>query len=65
MLAKLEKYLLEIFLIHTYLFVCLSGNTALDFVVSVLLIVVAAMGLNWVVEWLSAVIFQPQRMRAD
>jgi hypothetical protein len=51
--ARLEKYLLEIFLIHTYLFVHFSGNTVLDFGMSVLLIIAAAMGLNKIVEWLS------------
>lgn len=58
--AKLEKYLLEIFLIHTYLFVHFFGNTALDFGTSVLLITVTAMGLNRIVEWLSPRIFEPR-----
>jgi hypothetical protein len=57
-LAKLEKYLLEIFLIHTYLFVHFSGNTVVDFAVSGLLVVVVAMGLNSLVEWLSPLVFE-------
>lgn len=62
-IARLEKYLLEIFLIHTYLFIHLSGNSGLDFLASLLLVVLAAMSLNWVVEVMSARLFE--RKRAD
>lgn len=58
--AKLDKYLLEIFLIHTYLFVRFSGNTALDFAGSVLLTVFAAKVLNTVVEWLTPLVLERQ-----
>jgi len=54
-LAKMEDYLLEIFLIHTYLFVRISGNTYLDFLTSVVLIVVVAIALNRIVIRLSSV----------
>lgn len=52
-IAKLEDYLLEIFLIHTYLFFRVSGNTVLDFVASLLPIIVIAVFLNRLVAWLS------------
>lgn len=64
-IAKLEKYLLEIFLIHTYLFVHWSGNTVIDFFVSVLLIVVCAMILHRAGDWLFLFVFQRKRMIAD
>lgn len=41
-IARLEKYLLEVFLIHTYLFVRPTGNSPLDFALSVALIAVAS-----------------------
>lgn len=47
-LANLEGYLLEIFLIHTYLFVHPSGNTLLDLLISTVVIVAVAVGLNWI-----------------
>ena len=62
-LAKLEKYLLEIFVIHTYLFVRPSGNSVLDFAVSVLLIVMVAMALGHVIAWLSSLIFVRSQAR--
>jgi hypothetical protein len=55
--AKLETYLLEIFLIHTYLFVHVSGNSVVDFLTSVLLIIIVAIGLNRIVVWLSSILF--------
>ncbi len=45
-LAKLENCLLEIFLIHTYLFVHPTGINALDFVITMTLIIVTAWILN-------------------
>ena len=56
-LAKLENYLLEIFVIHTYLFVHMTGNSVLDFSVSLLLIVFVAIAINHVVAWLSSLVF--------
>ncbi|WP_036171611.1 acyltransferase family protein [Massilia sp. 9096] len=46
LLASLEDCLLEIYLIHTYLFMHLTGHGALDFVVSLTVIVAAAWALN-------------------
>lgn len=62
-IAKFEKYLLEIFLIHTYLFIHFFGSSVVDFLASLLLVVLAAMALNMAVEWMSARIFE--RKRAD
>ncbi len=56
-LVMFENYLLEIFVIHTYLFVRLTGNSALDFAASLLLIVFAAIAINLVVAWLSSLVF--------
>jgi hypothetical protein len=56
-LAKLENYLLEIFIMHTYLFVHVSGNPVLDFALSLALIVIAAIAVNHVVAWLSSRVF--------
>lgn len=56
-LAKLDKYLLEIFIMHSYLFVHVSGNSVLDFAVSVLLAVIAAIVINRVVVWVSTRVF--------
>ena len=53
-LAKLEDYLLETFLIHSYLFVHLTHNTALDLVISTMVVVAVAIGLNGVGSWLSS-----------
>lgn len=58
LLAKFEKYLLEVFVMHTYLFVHISGNSVLDFTLSLLLIVVAAMAVNQGVTWLSSFVFK-------
>jgi hypothetical protein len=55
--AKLENYLLEIFIMHTYLFVHVSGNPVLDFVLSISLILIAAIAVNHVVAWLSSQVF--------
>jgi hypothetical protein len=45
-LAKLENCLLEIFIIHTYLFVHPTGIGALDFTITMTLVIVAAWVLN-------------------
>jgi hypothetical protein len=57
MLAKFENYLLEIFVIHTYLFIHMMGNSVLDFAASLLLIVFAAIAINRVVAWLWSLVF--------
>lgn len=59
-LASLDVYLLEIFLIHTYLFVHVTGKSILDFFASVVLIVVVSMVLNRIVVQLSSVLFPPR-----
>jgi len=59
--AKLEKYLLEMFLIHTYLFVHFSGSSVVDFLTSVLLVILAAIVLSMAVEWMSKRIFESKR----
>lgn len=56
-LAKLEAYLLEVFLIHMYLFVRPSGNSYLDFGISLILIWVVAIGLNFLGNKLVAFVF--------
>jgi len=53
-LAQLEDYLLEIFLIHTYLFVHPTGNTLQDLIASTVIIVAVAVGLNRVGNWMSS-----------
>lgn len=61
-IARFEKYLLEIFLIHTYLFIHFFGRSIVDFLASLLLVVFAAMVLNMLVEWMSARIFERKRV---
>ncbi len=53
-LAKLEDYLLEIFLIHTYLFIRHTHNTLLDLAISTIVIVAAAIGLNFAGSWVTS-----------
>lgn len=60
-LANLDAYLLEIFLIHTYLFVHVTGRSVPDFLASLLLTVIVAVGLNLCVGWLSSILFAPRR----
>jgi hypothetical protein len=62
-IAKVEKYLVEIFLIDTYLFPHYHGSSSFNFLASLLLLALAAMVLNMVVELMSARIFT--RKRAD
>lgn len=57
-LAGMEKYLLEIFLIHTYLFVRPTGNWGMDFALSLALIVVAAVLIGRVADALSGALFR-------
>jgi len=45
-LARLEGYLLEIYLIHTYLFVHPTHDALLDLVISIVVIVAVAVGLH-------------------
>lgn len=57
LLARLENCLLEIFIIHSYLFVHPTGNAAVDFCISVALIIPAAWCLNVVATKLVAFLF--------
>jgi hypothetical protein len=56
--AKLEVCLLEIFLIHGYLFVKPTGNTVVDFAISMAIILPTAMLLNKVGNKVVAYVFQ-------
>jgi len=60
-LAKLENCLLEIFIIHTYLFIHPTGMALLDFAVTMSLIIVAAWGLNIVGSMLVKRVFTKSR----
>jgi hypothetical protein len=64
-IASLDAYLLEIFLIHTYLFVHPSGNKLLDLAVSVPLVLVAAVGINRVAAWTSAAVLEAVPVAAN
>jgi hypothetical protein len=55
---KLEKCLLEIYLIHTYLFIHLTGVAALDFLLSFMLILITALVLNRLIKPLEQLIFR-------
>ncbi|ALK95184.1 hypothetical protein AB595_27420 [Massilia sp. WF1] len=57
-LATLETCLLEIFIIHSYFFVHPSGNTVLDFLASLSLIIVLAWILNFAGSKLVRLIFK-------
>jgi hypothetical protein len=57
MLAKLENCLLEIFIVHTYLFIHPTGIGAVDFLCSMSLIVVTALILNAIGNRLVKLVF--------
>lgn len=59
-LVALEAFLLEIYLIHSYLFVRPTGHTLVDFALSLVLIVVVAIVLNHAGNRLVAWIFAPR-----
>ncbi|THC39779.1 acyltransferase family protein [Massilia sp. Mn16-1_5] len=59
-LVALEAFLLEIYLIHSYLFVRPTGHTLVDFALSLVLIVAAAIVLNHAGNRLVARIFAPR-----
>jgi hypothetical protein len=59
-LIPLEACLLEIYLIHSYLFVHPTGISALDFAISLVLIVFCALVLNAVATRLIAWLFAPK-----
>jgi hypothetical protein len=64
-IASLDAYLLEIFLIHTYLFVHPSGNKLLDLAVTVPLVLVAAVGINRLAAWTSAAVLEAVPVAAN
>lgn len=55
--AKLDKYLLEIFLVHTYLFIHPSGHSVVDFLISLSLIFLVSVALGWIADRVSARLF--------
>lgn len=63
-LVALEACLLEIYLIHSYLFVHPTGHTLIDFGFSLAVIVAAALLLNHAGNRLVAWIFAPRAVRA-
>nr|WP_314547125.1 acyltransferase family protein [uncultured Massilia sp.] len=56
-LAKLENILLEIFIVHTYLFVYPTGNKVVDYAVTMTLVIVSAWILNILGSALVRVLF--------
>lgn len=63
-LARLENCLLEIFIIHSYLFIHPTGIGALDFVITMTLIIVTAWILNIVGDRLVKLVFNKPGARA-
>jgi hypothetical protein len=57
-LVPLEACLLEIYLIHSYLFVHPAGNQIIDFLISLVVIVAAALVLNRAGNYLVARVFR-------
>jgi hypothetical protein len=55
--AKLDTYLLEIFLIHTYLFVHPTGISLADFSVSLLLIIASSIAVHHLADVIAAHVF--------
>jgi hypothetical protein len=55
--AILETYLLEIFLIHTYLFVHPTGRSVLDYIISMALILLAAVAINRIAGFVTRLVF--------
>jgi len=62
-LARLENCLLEIFIIHSYLFIHPTGIGALDFVITMTLIIVTAWILNIVGDKLVKLVFKKPAAR--
>jgi predicted nucleic acid-binding protein len=55
--ASLETYLLEIFLIHTYLFIHPTGRSVVDFIISMALILIAAVAINRIAGLVTRLVF--------
>lgn len=60
-IARLERYLLEIFLVHIYLFVRPSGSGALDFALSMALVVGASVALNRIAGYVTGYLFDSRQ----
>ncbi len=60
-IAALDKYLLEIFLVHMYLFSHPTGYSALDFILSLGLILMVSVVLGHIADRLSARLFNARR----
>ncbi len=60
-IAELDRYLLEIFLIHMYLFSHPTGHSALDFALSLALILMTSAVLGHIADRLSARLFNARR----
>lgn len=63
-IVKLEKYLLEIYLIHSYLFIRPTGVSVVDFLISLGLILAVAMILNTAGNKVVGWVFQARPLRA-
>jgi hypothetical protein len=55
--AKLDKYLLEIFLVHTYLFIRPVKHDLIDFSISLCLILLVSLALGWIADRITACLF--------
>lgn len=60
-IAKLDRYLLEIFLVHVYLFVRPTGNSMLDFALSMALVVGASVALNRIAGYATGWLFDSRK----
>lgn len=60
-IAVLDRYVLEIFLVHMYLFIKPTGNQIADFLLSVCLILVVSMVLGGLADRLTARVFHERR----
>ena len=59
--AVLDRYVLEIFLVHMYLFIKPTGHGIADFLLSLCLIIVVSMALGRLADFLSARVFRERR----
>lgn len=60
-IAAWDRYLLEIFLVHTYLFVRPTGNSPLDFALSMALVVVASVALSRLAGYVTGYLFDSRK----
>lgn len=57
LLAALEKYVLEIFMVHQYLFIHPTGHSGVDFALSLALILIVSVALGLLADRLASCIF--------